>query len=51
MSNLPKCKACGCEGIHACIGQPISKLSRKEKRNFWRKLSKAIKQIKQGGEK
>jgi len=46
-----KCKLCGCVGIHACMGQPIDKPTRKEKREFWRKMSKAIKQIKKGDKK
>lgn len=46
MSELPKCKACGCAGIHACMGKAIPALTQKEKREFWREMSKAIEKIK-----
>lgn len=46
MSELPKCKVCGCVGIHACMGQQMQAPTRKEKREFWREMSKAIKKIK-----
>lgn len=50
MSELPKCKACGCIGIHACMGKEMPAPTRKQKREFWRKMSKVIKQIKRAGQ-
>lgn len=42
-----KCSKCGCDGIHACIGQKQKPMSKEERKQAYEKLKLVVEQVKE----